>query len=294
MLVQAVLFAGCCGVLYVKKRREDAKLGNWSRTWMEFGLDCSKQFAGCGWLHVLNLFFATLQDKMLTGGDQCSWYWINIMVDTTLGTAVEYFLLKVSTAVIRKRGLVGFQSGDYKAENGTFIWTNFFKQLAVWLLIVSMMKILMVLVMFLFSGPLLGLAGVVLNPFLKEPALKLLVVMIFFPILMDGFQLWVTDNFIKKREHRPIEGSEQDEEQDEERAMASFYAEASADALLNFSATCEEATENTLRSMRAKCKEALAEANKRKEEQDVDFGDDEEFQTKYNFVTRVPMNVNTE
>lgn len=290
ILVQALLFSCCVGILYVKKKREDVKLGEKARSTLEFCLDSAKQFAGCGWLHVMNLLFASLQDAVMQGGDQCSWYWINIMVDTTLGTAVEYALLKIVSAIIRKKGYTELRSGDYKVEDGQLVLGNFLRQLGVWLAIVSAMKILMVLVMFIFSGWLLGLAGFILSPFLQTPALKLLVVMIVFPIIMDGFQLWVTDNFIKKREsqHRSVEAVE-GETDDEELGP---YAEASAEALIKFSERCEKATEETLLSVKTQMK------NKCKEAFDVDGGElsmkkkgmnEEDFQTQFNFVTRVPV-----
>jgi hypothetical protein len=283
LFVQALLFACCAGILYMKKKREDAKMGQWARTNLEFVLDSAKQFSGCAWLHVLNLMFASLQDAMLQG-DQCSWYWINIMVDTTLGTAVEYFLLQVATAVIKKRGSTDFQTGEYKVEDGQVVMSNFVKQLTVWLIIVSCMKIMMGIVMFLFSGPLLAIAGFVLHPFVQAPALKLLVVMIFFPIIMDGFQLWVTDNFIKKRTHSPVQGDAKDEE------VGNNYAEASADVLITLSERCEQVTGETLQSLttqiKTKCKEVLkVDANEVAFQREKDEGT---FETQFNFKTRIP------
>jgi hypothetical protein len=271
MFVQALLFAGCAGILYMKKRREDAKLGELARTWIEFGLDSSKQFAGCAWLHVLNLAFASLQNALVQGGDQCSWYWINIMVDTTLGTFVEYVLLRVATAFIKKKfgsSSSEFESGNYKDDDGKMIWERYFKQLLVWLFIVSCMKVLMVMFMLIFSAPLLHIAGVVLAPFLKTPALKLLVVMIFVPIVMDGFQLWVTDNFIKKKSHGTVDGEQHSDEE-----CGNTYVDASAEALLRLSQRCED---------------AITDMRYEEKLHKVHDDDDTNFETQFNFVTRIP------
>merc|ERR1711957_605671 len=106
------------------------------------------------------------------GGDECEWYWINIMVDTTFGTAVAYFLLKVAMVFIRKRMsehvAEEFKSGDYRGEDGIIDVQKYFKQLFLWLVIMSGMKCIMVIAMFLFSGPLVGFAGFVLAPFLSQ------------------------------------------------------------------------------------------------------------------------------
>jgi len=76
-----------------------------------FCLDSSKQIAGAGWIHVANMFCAMILGKVAKRGDQCEWYWIEIMLDTTLGVAVEYYLLffwpllleSASVLLIRRR-----------------------------------------------------------------------------------------------------------------------------------------------------------------------------------------------
>lgn len=195
------------------------------------------------------------------------------MVDTTLGTFVEYLLLRVATAFIKKKfgsSSSEFESGNYKDDDGKMIWERYFKQLVVWLFIVSCMKVLMVMFMLIFSTPLLRIAGFVLGPFLKTPALKLLVVMIFVPIVMDGFQLWVTDNFIKKQSHGTIDGEQYSDEE-----CGTTYVDASAEALLRLSQRCEDA----INDVRYEEKLQLQKGH--------DDGD-ANFDTQFNFVTRIP------
>merc|ERR1711971_1015271 len=139
----------------------------------------------------MNLGFASALNSLMSGGDECEWYWINIMVDTTLGTLIAYVFLKIAMAFIRKRlspeAAEGFKSGEYRAEDGIISMQKYGKQLALWLLVISAMKFLMVITMLLFSWPLLAIAGLLLAPFLSQPWLKLLVVMIICPMLMDAF-----------------------------------------------------------------------------------------------------------
>lgn len=183
--------------MVLKKVREGAE-----RTWWEFGLDSSKQFIGAGWIHILNLAFATMMGRVMAAGDECEWYWINIMVDTTLGVAVEYALLRAITGALD--GGLGEASQEYHSglywERGEFKVRRYLKQLAVWLIIVTLMKLLVVVFMLVLSVPLVAIASFVLGPFLKQPQLKLIVVMIATPVTMNAFQFWVTDNFIKKQE----------------------------------------------------------------------------------------------
>lgn len=252
--VQCLLLACCVGVFVVKRKKEEKRLGPDARSKEEFTLDASKQFASAGWLHCMNLGFASSLNTWMAGGDECGWYWINIMVDTTLGTAVAYFLLQIANAFLKKKltpaAAEEFRSGEYKVD-GIISMRRYMKQLCLWLVVVSFMKISMVLFMFLFSGPLLGIAGFVLAPFLSQPWLKLLVVMIVFPLVMDGFQIWMIDNFIKRKETYPMQGESYDPE------MHPAHVEAAADALLAFSQRCEEATEEALLSLRVRCDEAL-------------------------------------
>jgi len=288
--VQGLLVACCVGVFALKRKKEEQKFGDDARTRAEFALDASKQFAAAGWLHILNLGFATGLNNMMSGGDECEWYWINILVDTTLGTAVSYVFLQIANAFIRKRlhpeVVADFRSGHYKAEDGQIQMSKYGKQLALWLLVVSSMKMTMVLFMFLFSGPLLAFAGVMLAPFLAQPWLKLLVVMIMFPLLMDGFQIWMVDNFLKKPEPSFNTGAEDPEMQPE-------HIEAAADALLAFSHKCEEAAEEALPSFKVWCHEALhhAQAYEDLPEQKSAASGSTNFDTKYKgmeFKTIIP------
>lgn len=256
LFVQALLFACCVGVFYIKRKKEQKQLGEDARTKEEFFLDASKQFASAGWIHIMNLGFASMLNDMMSGGDECVWYWINIMVDTTIGTAVAYVLLKIAMAFVRKRlgdlPAEDFKPGEYRGQDGIIDIHKYGKQLILWLAVVSCMKILMVLCMFLFSGPLLAIAGFILAPFLTQPWLKLLVVMIAFPILMDGLQIWMVDNFLKKRMSQSHEGELlQDAEQ------GSDYVEKVADALLVCSHRVEEASEDALAEFKARVDEAM-------------------------------------
>jgi hypothetical protein len=52
--------------------------------------------------------------------------------------------------------------------------------------------------MILLHSLFITVAGFVLQPFLSDPNLKLLFVMILTPMVMNAFQFWVVDNIIKK------------------------------------------------------------------------------------------------
>ena len=183
--------------LIIKKMRERS-----SRTWFEFILDSSKQMAGASWLHVLNIVFSYVLHHL--GGDECSWYWIHITVDTTLGVFVNYQLHHLIYKVIVPKWCsptmaANFKSGDYGLAEGKVQWGKYFRQLFVWLFIVSVMKTTMVLIMLVGHVPLIGLATWFLSPFRKNAELKLIIVMVLTPLIMNMVQFWITDSFTKKR-----------------------------------------------------------------------------------------------
>merc|ERR1719221_2259642 len=90
VLVQGLLFGFSVAVLGLKFWRDSS-----GRTARQFALDSSKQIAGAGWTHCLNLLCAWVLGRLTAEGDQCAVYWIEIMVDTTIGVAVEFYLLQL-------------------------------------------------------------------------------------------------------------------------------------------------------------------------------------------------------
>eukprot|EP00811_Abedinium_folium_P002715 NODE_12494_length_1221_cov_9.744973.p1 GENE.NODE_12494_length_1221_cov_9.744973~~NODE_12494_length_1221_cov_9.744973.p1 ORF type:complete len:246 (+),score=71.70 NODE_12494_length_1221_cov_9.744973:121-858(+) len=196
--IQFLLFVACVLTLAYKKSRDRM------RTWAEFLLDSSKQLLGAAWIHVLNLVFAQQLEATLQSGDECEWYWVNIMVDTTLGVGVEYVLLSlIMGALIRCLGedaAADFESGSYyDGRSPSFDRYRYLKQLLVWGVVVSGMKLSMLLLMVLAAQQLQALAHFMLMPFFANSSIKLLVVMIVTPMIMNSFQFWVVDNIIKKK-----------------------------------------------------------------------------------------------
>ena len=192
-----VLFAFVVIGLVIKKLREKS-----SRTWFEFFLDSSKQMAGASWLHVLNIAFSIVLNDF--GGDECTWYWINITIDTTLGVLVNYNLHRLIYKVIvpnlcSPHMAANFKSGEYGLASGKIHWGKYFRQLLIWIFIVSIMKCTMVVIMVVGNVPLVHLGSFVLSPFKTNPDLKLIVVMVLTPLIMNTVQFWITDTFTKKK-----------------------------------------------------------------------------------------------
>jgi len=209
--MQAFLFACCVVVLMLKFRRESG-----DRTPSEFLMDSSKQLIGAGWIHVLNLSFAKGLAAHFEAGDECNWYWLNIMLDCTLGVAVEYILMLLLTSCIQKMQpshADDFDTGHYKGQDGSCHAGKYFKQLFLWLVIVTLMKLSMCTIMALGHTSLTSLAQASLAPVSNNATLKLFVVMIVTPVCMNIFQFWMVDNFIK-RQGKGMDSSSNDLEMD--------------------------------------------------------------------------------
>lgn len=73
------------------------------------------------------------------------------------------------------------------------IWRTFFLQVAVWLGVVTVMKVFMLALMVLFAPQLLGAAVFLLSAFKATPLVELYFVMVFVPIVMDAVQFYLQD-----------------------------------------------------------------------------------------------------
>lgn len=186
ILVQGLLFIVTVATVVVKWLQENPR-----RSFYVFLLDCSKQLVGGAMIHIWNLIGAIWLDSQIDFGDQCTWYWLNVMVDTTLGVLVAYGLLQASMRVWK------YDSGNYVGPDGELDYNRWLVQVGHWLLIVTMMKFICIMTIFVGRYPLNGAAEGVLLPLAKQEEAKLVVVMIVTPGVMNIFQFCVQDQFLK-------------------------------------------------------------------------------------------------
>ena len=77
-------------LLLIKRYRENPKRER--KVWI---FDLSKQGVAATLIHVFNVFFADYLTTHTTDKDPCTWYFMNIIVDATLGLFIVWSLLKV-------------------------------------------------------------------------------------------------------------------------------------------------------------------------------------------------------
>jgi hypothetical protein len=199
LVIQTTLMVTAFISLVFKKRLEDtASSSKYCRTWREFFLDSSKQIIGSGWVHILNLVLSVRLKRKTDLGDSCDWYFANIVVDCTLGTFIEYLLFTlimrwVIPYLFSAQEAQDFESGHYRDRR------SYLKQLSVWLIIVTCMKIIVYAILKTYREPILGWSDTLLYRYEDSPEKKLMIVMVITPLVMNTVQLWIIDNFIKAK-----------------------------------------------------------------------------------------------
>merc|ERR1719253_2126092 len=158
------------------------------------------------------MIFARFLSPVLKGGDECHWYFIEIMIDTTIGVYVEFWLLmriidgfkfinftETAGALAEHAASHSTPTSDavHDHESPTMAdikWCRYTKQVVTWLVIVTIMKGVMVTIMVVEAPQLTALAQFILKPVDSDPNVELVLVMVLTPAIMNSLQFWLQDN----------------------------------------------------------------------------------------------------
>jgi hypothetical protein len=194
--VQAILaFIGLLS-LYLKRHFERPK-----RTFMTWFLDTSKQGIGAVYAHVSNMAIAALIADVSWGDyellDECAWYAISFLVDTSIGLIFSLLLLGILNGEAKKRGWKTLEhNGAYDGQelDRYKIWSH---QVLAWIVILTIVRGLNLIFIWAFS-PFLARAGDLLfGPIQEDIRFELLFVMIIFPGILNLFYFWIADHHLK-------------------------------------------------------------------------------------------------
>jgi hypothetical protein len=132
--------------------------------------------------------------------DQCAWYGISYLIDTTLGLVLAILFLRVLDRIANERDWAHLKhSGVYSGERGLLTWTV---QVIAWLVILTVVKVIIYLFMWLASEPLAWIGGILFAPLQFNIHFELVFVMILFPGLLNVIYFWIADGYLKaKKEH---------------------------------------------------------------------------------------------
>lgn len=210
VFVQILLALFALASLWIKRMSEKPK-----RKFMTWWLDISKQGFGACYAHVLNMVIAAVISRNIRGEtvleDQCAWYGISFLIDTTFGLALSIFFLYLLDRVANERDWLSLRhSGVYIGKTAMLHWAH---QVIAWLLILTIVKIIMYYFMWITSDALAWVGGIMFQPLQGNIRFELVFVMILFPGLLNVIYFWIADHYLKaKPEHA---GAHEDEEEPE-------------------------------------------------------------------------------
>lgn len=225
IFVQGALGALALLSLVFKRWREKPQ-----RPLKVWAFDASKQVVGSVLLHLLNLLMSIFpggqigdsiaQTAALTLGTEvtevyqpnpCSFYLLNLAIDTTVGIPILIGILKVLTIGASYTPLArpaeSIESGHYGTPPKAGWWA---KQCLLYFLGLIGMKIC-VFILFQLC-PWLGRVGDwALRWTEGNEAVQIAFVMFIFPLIMNAMQYYIIDTFIKQKKSPQLEGEGQSE-----------------------------------------------------------------------------------
>ncbi|KAJ3735231.1 vacuolar membrane protein-domain-containing protein [Lentinula guzmanii] len=191
----ALIVQGLMGILVIlslifKRQREKPM-----RPWKIWLFDISKQVVGQMFVHGVNVLISNLLSQF-SSENACVSYFLNILVDTTLGVALIYLILHVLTLVFSERlHLKGFESGIYGNPPRVKYWA---RQAALYVVALTTMKFLVIGLLALFPGLFKIGAWLLSWTWTDEgDAFQVIFVMGIFPIIMNILQFWLIDSIVK-------------------------------------------------------------------------------------------------
>ncbi|KAI9243380.1 vacuolar membrane protein-domain-containing protein [Sporodiniella umbellata] len=196
IMVQLCLAATAFSTLIVKRQREKPQ-----RPLRIWGFDVSKQLAGGIIVHFLNVVAAVffgINPEDGVESNPCVWYFLNILVDTTLGVGILWLILTGFKYAIAKLKWTGFQSGVYGDPPLTEQIQKWAKQLSVYIVSLMLMKVIVV-ALFHLCPWLSDVGDWVLSWTVDNYRLQVVFVMFIFPLVMNIMQFWIIDTIVKHK-----------------------------------------------------------------------------------------------
>ncbi|KAG1471264.1 hypothetical protein G6F56_002225 [Rhizopus delemar] len=196
IMVQLCLAATAFSTLIVKRQREKPQ-----RPLRIWGFDVSKQLAGGIIVHFLNVVAAVffgINPEEGVKANPCVWYFLNILVDTTLGVGIIWTILTGFKYAILKLGWTGFQSGVYGDPPFVEQIQKWAKQLAVYIVSLMLMKVIVV-ALFHLCPWMADVGAWVLGWTVDNYRLQVVFVMFIFPLVMNIMQFWIIDTIVKHK-----------------------------------------------------------------------------------------------
>ncbi|GCB17914.1 vacuolar membrane protein YPL162C [Aspergillus awamori] len=198
LLVQAALGALALLSLVYKRWRERPQ-----RPVKVWAFDVSKQVFGSAMLHLANLLMSMfsagqLEIRSKYKPNPCSFYILNLGIDTTLGIPILIFILHLLNRLASYTPLANppesIESGNYGSPPRASWW---FKQSVIYFMGLLGMKICVFFLIQLLPF-IVKVGDWALRWTEGNTAVQIIFVMLLFPVIMNAIQYYIIDTFIKK------------------------------------------------------------------------------------------------
>ncbi|KAN0121744.1 vacuolar membrane domain containing protein [Hyaloscypha variabilis] len=218
IFVQGAL--GCAALLALVYKRWRERPQRPMKIWF---FDVSKQVVGSVLVHIANLLMSMLSSGQFSikldpntvvarsvlrrmtdehgnyKPNPCSFYLLNLAIDTTIGIPILILLLRILTALFALTPVgnprESIESGNYGNPPRAWWW---FKQSIIYFLGLMGMKIC-VLIIFLVLPWISRVGDWALKWTEGDEALQVIFVMLVFPVIMNATQYYIIDSFIKNQ-----------------------------------------------------------------------------------------------
>ncbi|CEJ62061.1 Putative Vacuolar membrane protein [Penicillium brasilianum] len=198
LLVQAALGALALLSLVYKRWRERPQ-----RPLKVWAFDASKQVFGSGMLHLANLLMSMfsagqLEIRTTYKPNPCSFYLLNLGIDTTLGIPILILILRILNRLASYTPLANppesIESGNYGQPPRALWWL---KQSMIYFIGLLGMKVCVFILISLFPF-IVKVGDWALGWTEGNTAYQIAFVMLLFPVIMNAIQYYIIDHFIKK------------------------------------------------------------------------------------------------
>ena len=160
------------------------------REWWVWSLDISKQGISALAIHLVNLILSTIMGFSMA--DPCKWYFLNLFLDSSIGTFFSCFLLNHLKNEFQYTFPSFFQVGFY----GVDFKMNWFKQTLFWVFVVGVSKFITFFVLFYFQSIMQVFVNFVFG-FINGEDEELLFVMVICPLIFNLFAIVFSDAYLK-------------------------------------------------------------------------------------------------
>ncbi|GAA5880147.1 hypothetical protein JCM8547_001579 [Rhodosporidiobolus lusitaniae] len=201
LVIQGIMGAIVIGSLVLKRMRERPR-----RKWKIWLADVSKQVVGQAFVHASNVAISAAIATH-TSDNPCSLYALNILIDTTLGVLILFYLLRLSTSLMQEHYSPSYTTGYYGTPFELARWGE---QAAVYVACLAAMKAVVLVLMWVLPGLEDGMSW--LLSWLRNDEAQVFVVMLVLPLVMNLFQFLMVDSFLKDKAPVSVGLDDTDEE----------------------------------------------------------------------------------